>query len=231
MQKITAFGELNALENEALAKRARAITQKAGSATMELGKILAVLDARREDKTLATYARSVLGTEIDSSGYKVAVAFGLVASGVVTEGEFDLVPVRWHIVVSSIENQMEKDERADDFRAEIRTQVGNVLRERPDKGHDTLRAILSTIKPVTTTPAQPKDGTDAGQGGNVREIPVDFLSAEFIRFLAKKIEAEENPETLKLCADGFRALADIAEGLLVERATPVKETATAALAA
>lgn len=226
------FLELNALENEDLAKRARVITQKAGTATLELGKILAVLNARREDKTLQSYARSILGVEIDSTAYKVAVSFGLVSRGTVAETEFDEVPVRWHVVVSSIENQMERDERDETFRAQIRDQVAAVLCERPEKGHETLRAILATVKPAPEpgAGAEPSE-ENANPGATGAAVPVDVLSADFIRFLAKKIEAETNPEVLKLCSDGFRALADLAEGLLVERATPVHAAAPAALQA
>lgn len=241
MAKITTFGELQALENDALAKRAASITSKAGAATLELGKILAVLDARREDKTLSAYARTVLGVEIESTCYKVAVAFGGIVGdgghGSVIESQFDVVPVRWHVVVSSILNQMEKDKRDDSFRAEIRENVATVLRERPDKGHDTLKAILATVKPEKKEP-------EGGEDENAQTIvPADGISAaDFIRFLGKKLEEETNTAALTnaseafaslalwmkmketnelttLAKNGFSALADLADGLRVERAT------------
>ena len=227
--KITQYADLSKLENPKLASKARSINEKAGAATVELGKILAVLDSRRGDQTLQKFARAVLNTELDSTAYKVAVSFGIVGeggigSGTITESEFDLVSVRWHSVVSSGLNYMAKEEKSDEFQLTIREQMAVVLRERPEKGYDTLRAIVSTMKP---TPASETDKNEASETESTQAespeslMPVDVFSGEFFRFLQKKIESETDIARLTTAMNAFRALSDLAEGIALEKTAPV----------
>lgn len=212
---VAPIAEFRALDAATLAARVKSANGKTASAQINLGKMLVVMNEQRGDKgTLASYVRKQVG-EIDSSAYKAANAFGMVGigHGSIEEKEFDACPLRWLIVVSAILNVLAKS--GDDIlNAGTREEVAKVLRARPANGYATLRDIKKCLMPEK----QPGDGETETDGAEVEEqkAPADYLTREHIKAVRAQLDECKDPATLELMAQGFGALAAIAQGELEE---------------
>lgn len=216
---VASISELRRYDVDGLAALITSARDKVTSRQSEIGKMLVALDEKRDGKgTLQAFVRKLVG-EIDSTAYKCAIAFGMVGegSGFVPESDFDAVPVRWKIVVSAILNLLEKA-KDDILTAGTRAEVAVIMHARPADGYKTLANIKKCLLPEPVK----SDGEGNGETDEESKAPEtapDFLTGDHIKAIRAQLETCADAATLELMAQGFSALAAIAQGQREELAS------------
>ena len=223
------YKTLAKLDTETLGKRLADKVVKADSTTLELGKIVVVLDQARDKsqyKTLKKWVKNVTGIEVQSEVYKAANSFAMVTfdtpaenavfAGFITESEYDQTPIRWHYIVSSILNRLAHKDHKDDaiLAAEVREQIAVVMRSLPKDGSEKLRGLLAALK-----------GEEDEAGDENTPLTVEELS-EIGKKLKNRIDITTDMAALAHASKVFAALSDYASGKC--EAAPAPEMAAAA---
>jgi hypothetical protein len=213
---IATMETLRKLDVDAIAARLRVLTTEAGSAEIEKGKLLVILDEQRGDKgTLQNYVRKNVG-EISPAAYKVAKAFGMVGVGFgfAAEADFDACPLRWHLTTSAILNLLAKA-NDDELTAGTREEIAIVYRTRPADGAKRLASIKKCLSP------QKGEGEgESEETGSETETNEKPDWRELVKAITIAVNDCETVEELQTMAQAFVALHTIATDKL-EKLAPV----------
>jgi hypothetical protein len=210
--EIPPIANLRELDSRAIGTKLATTNARMDSHTLESSKLVVILKERQPSnfKTLKKWVKKVVGLDVRSELYKVAVAWQMVTEmqpdqdgdkiyASISEPEFDRAPLRWHMLTSAILNRLDKEHPDDHtLRQSTREAVAVVYRTLSRTGADQLKNILKALD----------------QEEKPEEEEIAPLTAEFLTELAKRskarLEVTKEPAVLEFAAQVFQALADLA---------------------
>ncbi len=238
---VVSAASLRTLDSKAIAQKLIESSRETASATLASGKMVAILDEKRDPKAEKTLKKHIaklapdleLNTHIFACANVFSIMVGVapeagkIVLGFFTEADFDKTPLNWHKVISSILNVLKKEHAEDAIlEMDVREKIAVIVRSRPSDGLKQLKKMLQVLKPES----EQSEGEETAE--NV--VPMALTMAEVenfesafkerIKAFMERVKLTTDPAVLETASAQFRLTAEFASNGLLALADIADET-------